>query len=343
AAAEAPCLISGVASGVTSAETKGLRSPHQWRRSPGTIAESAGHLSPIRWENPGESVRKGLRSIAALAASRGEQVRFPSPHQWRTTSGGIAAERVRFRRRTSDERIPGYRCRSEQKFFVAAGPTSAESEGAQSPHPWRNPGGATAEFVHHSSPHRWRTFEGAAANKFQSPHRWRRSSGSAANSEASEEGEACCNLVKRSVVTGMRPTTAPVVGTNCYTGYCEFVQCVRRINANSLINMCILQTLANKDLNVESQRIGFYVNATSCILARARCNPYNPITGELQAPLGPTTPLGLRSTDIMANALQVTPLGDIRILAFPVKLMASDLFCSSRAVLDQSTFGDSVC
>ncbi|XP_065074568.1 uncharacterized protein LOC135698490 [Ochlerotatus camptorhynchus] len=154
---------------------------------------------------------------------------------------------------------------------------------------------------------------------------------------------ALCAASLAAIVTGMRPTTAPAYGTNCYTGYCEFVRCVRRENANSLINQCILQTLANKDLNVESQRVGFYVNATSCILARTRCDTYNPITGELQTPYGTNTPLGIRNVDILSNALQISPIGDIRVVTFPTKIISADLFCSSRTFLDQSTFGDSTC
>ncbi|XP_039453676.1 uncharacterized protein LOC120432524 [Culex pipiens pallens] len=155
---------------------------------------------------------------------------------------------------------------------------------------------------------------------------------------------ALCAAGLAAITTGMRPTTAPTLGTNCFTGYCEFVQCVRRTNANSLINQCILQTLNNKDLNIESQRVGFYVNATSCILARARCNPYNPITGELRSPVGPSHPLlGVRSTDALANSLQVSPVGDLRIISFHSRVIVADLFCSSRTVLDQSTYGDAVC
>ncbi|XP_058812316.1 uncharacterized protein LOC131676930 [Topomyia yanbarensis] len=145
------------------------------------------------------------------------------------------------------------------------------------------------------------------------------------------------------IATGLRPTTAPIVGTNCYTGYCEFVQCVRRINANNLIDQCILQTLNNRDLNQQVQRIAFYTNATSCILARARCNTYNPITGELQTPGGFSNPLGVRSSDFLSNSLQISPRGDIRIISFATRVVVADLFCSSRSVLDQSTYGDAVC
>uniref|UniRef100_A0A182M0T8 Huntingtin n=1 Tax=Anopheles culicifacies TaxID=139723 RepID=A0A182M0T8_9DIPT len=102
-----------------------------------------------------------------------------------------------------------------------------------------------------------------------------------------------------------------------------------------LINQCILQTLINRDLNVEAQRIGFYVNTTSCILAKARCDPYNPITGQLQQPLN--VPAGTTGRT-GANSLQMTLTGDIRIVSFPRKVAVGDAFCSSRTLLDQSTF-----
>uniref|UniRef100_A0A182W2X8 Uncharacterized protein n=1 Tax=Anopheles minimus TaxID=112268 RepID=A0A182W2X8_9DIPT len=145
------------------------------------------------------------------------------------------------------------------------------------------------------------------------------------------------------IVTGLRPvtvspTTVPTV--DCYTGHCEFVQCIRRINGNMLINQCILQTLINRDLNVEAQRVGFYVNTTSCILAKARCDPYNPITGQLQQPLN--VPAGTTGRT-GSNSLQISLTGDIRIVSFPRKVAVGDAFCSSRTLLDQSTFGNSIC
>ena len=113
------------------------------------------------------------------------------------------------------------------------------------------------------------------------------------------------------IVTGSRPViVSPTSGTtvDCYSGHCEFVQCIRRINGNMLINQCILQTLVNRDLNVEAQRVGFYVNTTSCILARARCDPYNPITGQLQQPLN--LPAGTTGRT-GSNSLQISPTGDV--------------------------------
>lgn len=153
-------------------------------------------------------------------------------------------------------------------------------------------------------------------------------------------------IFPQAIATGLRPTTAPVPITNCYTGYCEFVRCIRRINANTLINQCILQTLNNRNLNLESDRIGFYTNATSCILARARCNAYNPITGELQTPSTSSNPLllgSLLNADVLANSLQISPQGDIRIVSFPSQTIVADLFCSTRTSLEQANFGDSVC
>ncbi|XP_055525156.1 uncharacterized protein LOC129718411 [Wyeomyia smithii] len=155
---------------------------------------------------------------------------------------------------------------------------------------------------------------------------------------------ATCSSGLAAIATGLRPTTAPLAGTNCYTGYCEFVRCIRRINANALVNQCILQTLNNRNLNLESDRVGFYSNATACILARARCAAYNPITGELQTPSIPINPLlGLPNTGMLTNSLQVSPLGDIRIISFPSQIMVADLFCSIPTGLDQASYGDSVC
>ncbi|XP_053675961.1 uncharacterized protein LOC128726157 [Anopheles nili] len=154
---------------------------------------------------------------------------------------------------------------------------------------------------------------------------------------------AVCATNLAGVVTGIRPLNVLPPGsstTDCYTGHCEFVQCVRRINGNMLINQCLLQTLINRDLNVEAQRVGFYVNATSCILARARCDSYNPITGQLQQPLN--TPAGTTGRT-GSNSLQISPTGDIRIISFPMNVAVGDAFCSSRTLLDQSTFGNSIC
>lgn len=113
-------------------------------------------------------------------------------------------------------------------------------------------------------------------------------------------------------MSGVRPTTSPTKYL-CYTGYCEFVRCIRRINANNLvifytiidefnltlnivwwlcylfdfcciafsikqIDNCLLENIA-RNLTSQTERVNFYSNITSCVLARSRCNAYNPITG----------------------------------------------------------------
>lgn len=45
----------------------------------------------------------------------------------------------------------------------------------------------------------------------------------------------CHSLPFQTIVSGVRPTTAPTYPYACYTGYCEFVRCIRRINANVLV------------------------------------------------------------------------------------------------------------
>lgn len=81
----------------------------------------------------------------------------------------------------------------------------------------------------------------------------------------------------------------------------------------------------------------FYTNTTSCILAMARCNKYNPITGEYQIPQP------MNSPKYLYNALQVSPTGDLRIITFPGTTGVAEYFCSNKATLDQATFGNAVC
>lgn len=55
---------------------------------------------------------------------------------------------------------------------------------------------------------------------------------------------AGCATQLVSITSGLRPTTAPTL-YNCYTGYCEFVRCVRRINANILVSFVAQPTVFN--------------------------------------------------------------------------------------------------
>lgn len=44
------------------------------------------------------------------------------------------------------------------------------------------------------------------------------------------------------------------------------------------IDSCLLENIA-RNLTSQIERVNFYSNITSCVLARSRCNAYNPITG----------------------------------------------------------------
>lgn len=170
----------------------------------------------------------------------------------------------------------------------------------------------------------------------------------------------------QTIVSGVRPTSAPTYPHHCYTGYCEFVRCIRRINANVLVcsyctmiclplslilnifnslsiqvDNCLLENIG-RNLTMQQDRVNFYTNITSCILARTRCNAYNPITGELQTPTGFSS--GFHSqTNFLSNALQITTTGDLRIVSFAQKVGVSNLFCSAQKSLDQSGYGVTVC
>lgn len=171
----------------------------------------------------------------------------------------------------------------------------------------------------------------------------------------------------QTIVSGVRPTTAPTFPYGCYTGYCEFVRCIRRINANVLVcccwchrfikhckvceiyfhyrrqvDNCLLENIG-RNLSSQQDRVNFYTNITSCILARSRCNAYNPITGELQGNRITSNLFQITSSGVLSNALQVTTSGDIRVISFSQKVGVSNLFCSAQTSLDQSGYGVTTC
>lgn len=80
---------------------------------------------------------------------------------------------------------------------------------------------------------------------------------------------------------------------------------------------------------------------TSCILARTRCNPYNPITGELQT----TKNSGNygEAYENLYNSLQISSSGEIKVLTFSSATNVADFFCSPRTTLEQTSYGDAVC
>lgn len=94
--------------------------------------------------------------------------------------------------------------------------------------------------------------------------------------------------------------------------------------------------------------IYWFLYRKACVLARARCSAFNPITGELQQQLpavysvGQTNNVGTAGY-FSSNALQISPLGDIRIIAFPGNIGVGNLFCSSNSNLDQSTYDSQTC
>lgn len=48
-----------------------------------------------------------------------------------------------------------------------------------------------------------------------------------------------CAQQLQQLATGVRATSSPTI-QNCYTGYCEFVQCLRRVNSNQLVNQNLI-------------------------------------------------------------------------------------------------------
>lgn len=107
------------------------------------------------------------------------------------------------------------------------------------------------------------------------------------------------------------------------------------------IDTCLLENIA-RNLTAQQDRVNFYTNITSCILARSRCNAYNPITGELQTfNRGYSSIFGAQSS--LSNALQISTSGDLRVISFSQKVGVSNLFCSAQSTLDQAGYGVTTC
>ncbi|XP_037816110.1 uncharacterized protein LOC119606615 [Lucilia sericata] len=145
---------------------------------------------------------------------------------------------------------------------------------------------------------------------------------------------------------------------------------LERLLTSKQISTCYAESLGTRELESDSDRIYFYTNITSCILAKSRCAQYNPISGELQnqffvtglsqtgsavvnklnsaanggwtrpqPPLATVTP-----STLYFNSLQVSENGDIRIITFPTATTnLNDLFCSRFPNLQQAGFGTYNC
>lgn len=106
------------------------------------------------------------------------------------------------------------------------------------------------------------------------------------------------------------------------------------------VDNCLIENIA-RNLTTQQDRVNFYTNITSCILARSRCNAYNPITGELQS--GNKIASFHSQSGVLSNALQITTTGDLRVVSFSQKVGVSNLFCSTQATLDQAGYGVTTC
>lgn len=113
--------------------------------------------------------------------------------------------------------------------------------------------------------------------------------------------------------------------------------------------------MMGRNLTESMERIYWYTNTTSCILARTRCSRYNPISGELQQLQNDeqqkTNFFKIKFTSLFhsnpitySNSLQITPNSDIRIISFPSTIHVADLFCSrTQSTLYQSNYRNFIC
>ncbi|KAH0560107.1 hypothetical protein KQX54_001419 [Cotesia glomerata] len=97
--------------------------------------------------------------------------------------------------------------------------------------------------------------------------------------------------------------------------YCTFLECVRQVNKDSLIQTCIRESLDMFDNFTASdiKLAQLVVNTTACILAKTRCGSMNPITGAYKAS-NTSTKYSIIPT---INAILVNTDYDINIIQMP--------------------------
>lgn len=118
------------------------------------------------------------------------------------------------------------------------------------------------------------------------------------------------------------------------------------------ISMCYVNSLAGNNVSTPAGQANHYLLTTACILAMARCNTVNPISGLPQSAtinvttttktvLGPTqTTRQLRQY----NSLQVTQNGDLRIITMTREPQdVAQGFCLSDTSLNQANWGTISC
>ncbi|KAI8440364.1 hypothetical protein MSG28_001697 [Choristoneura fumiferana] len=125
--------------------------------------------------------------------------------------------------------------------------------------------------------------------------------------------------------------------SGCFMGYCDFVRCLRRTNSINLITQCTREARTGVNITLDADNVRFYTNVTSCLLAKARCSIFNPITGDPQTP-------GFTSTGArVSNALQFSAAGELRILAFSAATPVTSSFCSTSSNLTQTSWLTNLC
>ncbi|XP_044257114.1 uncharacterized protein LOC123006590 [Tribolium madens] len=139
------------------------------------------------------------------------------------------------------------------------------------------------------------------------------------------------------------PGTGP-----CVAGYCRFVTCIRRVNSDLLIAQCYAEASVDNDALIEEDQIVLVKNITSCILARTRCAPINPISGQQQSSFLTTNTYdkwGKPKTTTVAlfNSLQITPEGDLRIIQLPGTTKIQNYFCTAQPNLRESSWLEYSC
>ncbi|XP_018564978.1 uncharacterized protein LOC108906248 [Anoplophora glabripennis] len=147
---------------------------------------------------------------------------------------------------------------------------------------------------------------------------------------------------------GIIEVTPASSSTDCVSGYCAFVRCIRRVNSDLLIARCYTEASADNPADLEEEQIILYKNITSCILAISRCSAINPITGQSQTNTITSTTYGklglpMTTTVPLYNTLQINEAGDLRIVTFPGTTTIQKYLCPYEFNLRETSWMDFMC
>ncbi|XP_066603399.1 uncharacterized protein [Prorops nasuta] len=150
-----------------------------------------------------------------------------------------------------------------------------------------------------------------------------------ANSYLGDTNYRHCQAYLTNATTNINPRTSTT------RIYCTFLECIRQVNKNTLLQDCVGEAVRDfPNFNRSDVQLAqLFVNTTACVLAKTRCGTMNPITGEFQEEDIIASKLHIPSI----NAILVNSDYDINIVQLPFRHGSLDI-CAKYRNIEQATW-----